>query len=62
MSRVLSVNAERYPIAGTFTISRGSKTEAEVLTVEIREVPTPVVASAFLIGVMAKPSKACAWR
>lgn len=32
MARTLSVEAERFPIAGTFTISRGSKTEAEVLT------------------------------
>lgn len=32
MVRVLSVEAERFPIAGTFTISRGSKTEAEVIT------------------------------
>ena len=32
MARVISVEAERFPIAGTFTISRGSKTEAEVIT------------------------------
>jgi L-alanine-DL-glutamate epimerase-like enolase superfamily enzyme len=31
MTRVLSAIAERYPIRGTFTISRGSKTEAEVI-------------------------------
>ncbi len=31
MNRVLSVAEERFPIAGTFTISRGSKTEAEVI-------------------------------
>lgn len=31
MNRVLSVAEERFPIAGSFTISRGSKTEAEVL-------------------------------
>ena len=31
MARVLLVEAERFPIAGTFTISRGSKTEAEVI-------------------------------
>ena len=37
MSRVLSVNVESYPIAGVFTISRGSKTEANVLVVEISE-------------------------
>jgi L-alanine-DL-glutamate epimerase-like enolase superfamily enzyme len=37
MARVLSVNIERFPIAGTFTISRGSKTQAEVVTVEIRD-------------------------
>ncbi|TIU28355.1 MAG: dipeptide epimerase, partial [Mesorhizobium sp.] len=35
MARVISVEAERFPIAGTFTISRGSKTEAEVITVAI---------------------------
>lgn len=37
MVRVLSVEDERFPIAGTFTISRGSKTEAEVITCEIAE-------------------------
>ena len=31
----LSVRAERWPIAGAFTISRGSKTEAEVVVAEI---------------------------
>ena len=33
--RVLSITPETFPIAGTFTISRGSKTEAEVLTCRI---------------------------
>jgi len=37
MPRVLSVSAERFPIAGTFTISRGSKTEAEVITCTITD-------------------------
>lgn len=37
MSRVLSVTAESFPIAGAFTISRGSKTTAEVLTCSIVE-------------------------
>lgn len=37
MSRVLLVAEERFPIAGTFTISRGSKTEAEVITCTITE-------------------------
>lgn len=37
MSRVLSAISERFPIAGTFTISRGSKTEAEVISVTIAE-------------------------
>jgi len=37
MRRVLSVAAERFPIAGTFTISRGSKTEAEVITCMLSE-------------------------
>ncbi len=31
----LSVRSERWPIAGAFTISRGSKTEAEVVVAEI---------------------------
>lgn len=35
--RVLSITPESFPIAGTFTISRGSKTTAEVLTCRIRE-------------------------
>ncbi|TWG93811.1 L-alanine-DL-glutamate epimerase-like enolase superfamily enzyme [Mesorhizobium sp. J18] len=37
MSRELSVEFERFPIAGKFTISRGSKTEAEVVTCIIRD-------------------------
>ena len=37
MARVLSVAAERFPIAGTFTISRGSKTEAEVIACTISD-------------------------
>ncbi|TGQ72800.1 MAG: dipeptide epimerase [Mesorhizobium sp.] len=37
MARVISVEAERFPIAGTFTISRGSKTEAEVVTCTIQD-------------------------
>ncbi|MET2826567.1 N-acetyl-D-Glu racemase DgcA [Mesorhizobium shangrilense] len=37
MARVISVEAERFPIAGIFTISRGSKTEAEVITCTIGE-------------------------
>ena len=37
MPRDISVEAERFPIAGTFTISRGSKTEAEVLTCTISD-------------------------
>ena len=37
MARVISVEAERFPIAGIFTISRGSKTEAEVITCTISE-------------------------
>jgi L-alanine-DL-glutamate epimerase-like enolase superfamily enzyme len=37
MKRDLFVESERFPIAGTFTISRGSKTEAEVICCTIRE-------------------------
>ena len=37
MARRIAVDAERWPIAGKFTIARGSKTEAEVVTVEIYE-------------------------
>ncbi len=37
MARVLLVEAERFPIAGTFTISRGSKTEAEVICCTLRQ-------------------------
>jgi L-Ala-D/L-Glu epimerase len=32
----LHVASERWPIAGAFTISRGSKTEAEVVVAEVR--------------------------
>jgi len=35
--RRLTVRAESWPIAGTFTISRGSKTAADVVVVEIRD-------------------------
>lgn len=35
--RSLSVSAETFPIAGTFTISRGSKTEARVLVCQITQ-------------------------
>ncbi|MGE0499402.1 MAG: N-acetyl-D-Glu racemase DgcA [Rhizobiaceae bacterium] len=37
MTRTLTFEAETFPISGTFTISRGSKTVAEVVTVTIRE-------------------------
>ena len=37
MNRVLSVSEEHFPIAGTFTISRGSKTEAEVIVCTIMQ-------------------------
>jgi L-alanine-DL-glutamate epimerase-like enolase superfamily enzyme len=37
MKRDLFVESERFPIAGTFTISRGSKTEAEVICCTISE-------------------------
>jgi len=39
MTRRLTVRAESWPIAGTFTISRGSKTVADVVVVEIRDGP-----------------------
>lgn len=35
MSRQITIRHESWPIAGTFTISRGSKTSAEVVVVEI---------------------------
>jgi L-Ala-D/L-Glu epimerase len=34
---ILSVRSERWPIAGAFTISRGSKTEAEVVVAELTD-------------------------
>jgi L-Ala-D/L-Glu epimerase len=37
MSLKLSVRSERWPIAGAFTISRGSKTEAEVVVAELSD-------------------------
>jgi hypothetical protein len=33
--RLAAVRTERFPIRGTFTISRGSKREAEVVVVEL---------------------------
>ena len=37
--RILTIREERWPIAGGFTIARGSKTEAHVILVEIAEGP-----------------------
>jgi L-Ala-D/L-Glu epimerase len=37
MSRSLALRVERWPIAGRFTISRGSKTEVKTLVVEISD-------------------------
>jgi L-Ala-D/L-Glu epimerase len=37
MPRSLTVSIERFPIAGRFTISRGSRTEAVVVTATLRE-------------------------
>jgi L-Ala-D/L-Glu epimerase / N-acetyl-D-glutamate racemase len=37
MSVMLQVHCERWPIAGTFTISRGSKTAAEVVVAELTD-------------------------
>jgi L-Ala-D/L-Glu epimerase len=39
MSVELRVRCERWPIAGAFTISRGSKTEAEVVVAELTDGP-----------------------
>lgn len=39
MKRSLAVRAERWPLAEAFVISRGAKTEAEVVVAEIREGP-----------------------
>ena len=36
MPRQLSVTVERFPIAGAFTISRGSRTEAAVIVATVR--------------------------
>ena len=33
----LTIAEERWPIAGSFTISRGSKTEAHVVTVTLED-------------------------
>ncbi len=37
MSRRLSVSIEQWPVAGAFTIARGSRTSVEVVTVEIAD-------------------------
>ena len=63
MSRVLSVAEERFPIAGAFTISRGSKTEAVVIVLhDQRRSHTPGAANAFPTGATARPWRACAPR
>src|SRR3954469_22545727 len=38
-STTLSVRTERWPIAGSFTISRGAKTEAQVVVAELTDGP-----------------------
>ena len=37
MTRKLTIAVERFPIAGTFTISRGAKTEAVVVTATVSD-------------------------
>ena len=37
MGLSLDVRAERWPIAGSFTIARGAKTEAEVVVAEVSD-------------------------
>ena len=37
MPRILDVSVERFPVAGRFTIARGSRTEAVVVTAAIRD-------------------------
>ena len=37
MTRQLTVRRESWPLAGVFTIARGSRTDAKVLVVEIRD-------------------------
>jgi L-alanine-DL-glutamate epimerase-like enolase superfamily enzyme len=37
MALILAIRIERWPIAGSFTISRGSKTEAVVVVAELRD-------------------------
>ena len=37
MARTIEISTEAFPIAGSFTISRGSKTQAQVVTCMIRE-------------------------
>ncbi len=37
MPRTLDIQMNSFPIAGTFTISRGAKTEAEVITCTLVE-------------------------
>ena len=37
MLPTLTVRAERWPIAGAFTIARGAKTESEVVVVELAD-------------------------
>ncbi len=39
MARTLSLSVERFPIAGAFTISRGSRTEIAVVVATISDGP-----------------------
>ena len=50
----LALATERWPIAGTFAISRGSKTEAVVVVAELDDGSFAAAANAFPILVMMK--------
>ena len=50
----LTVRAERWPIAGTFTISRGAKTEAAVVVAELSDGTIAGAANACPMPAMAK--------
>ncbi len=60
MARRLTLTVERFPIAGAFTISRGSRTEIAVVVATITDANGSGAASACPIRATARASRASA--
>jgi hypothetical protein len=58
MTRQMKTAVEHFPIAGSFTISRGSKTTASVVTCHVSDGVLPAWANVCPMRATAKPSTA----